>query len=269
MAEPIQLHPGIRERKRARVTASALADYILSAPDQQDVVLHDERYSSAYATPKYSDARRLICAFSSGLRRDWSALEDGRAALVEKSNSTMFTPAQREEAARCAEVIELFTGASNAFGVKGLPLILPAKPFDALNISGTTVSIQPDLLVGLTFPPETGKRMGLIFLRMQKRPDPEACKKDDTKAKRQDYRREMAKYMLVMGELLLRDLGLSTSQIDRERMAVWDMRLGEAIGFPSDRLSREKRIKAACGHIARLWASIQPKPNDFKKPAAS
>jgi hypothetical protein len=48
-------------------------------------------------------------------------------------------------------------------------------------------------------------------------------------------------------------------------MAVWDIRLKEAIPFPSDRVSRIRRIEAACGQIVRLWDTVQARPGDYAK----
>jgi hypothetical protein len=40
---------------------------------------------------------------------------------------------------------------------------------------------------------------------------------------------------------------------------VADVRLGERIGAASDHTTRLRAINAACGQIARLWATIQPR----------
>ena len=39
----------------------------------------------------------------------------------------------------------------------------------------------------------------------------------------------------------------------------------EAIPFPSDRVSRIKRIEAACGQIARPRDTVEAKPRDYAK----
>jgi len=41
MAAPVQLHPKIRVRPKARLSAAALAEFIITTPDKQDDVLHD------------------------------------------------------------------------------------------------------------------------------------------------------------------------------------------------------------------------------------
>lgn len=263
MTTPIKLHPKIRERKTPRVTASAVAEFIVAAPDRQDELLHDQRYSSAYSTPKHQQALSVIRSFCADPSRDWAKYEAARSALLEKSAGKAFTPSQREEAARCVETLDLFRKqAGNTFGVAGTPLFQPPS-FDLLNLNGLPVSVYPDLMVGLGFPPATGQKIGLVFIRAQKRPDPGACKTDAKKDERSAFRREVLSYMLVLGDMMLRANGVPDACIDRKKFRGWDLRLGEEILFPSDRVSRERRIEAACGQIARLWETINHKPSDL------
>lgn len=217
---------------------------------------------SAYVSPKHSDALRIIRAFAT----DWShmpgIIDGGVQALVEKAKNPAFTPSQREEAKRCVETVRLFQLASNAFGVNGLPL-RDAPSFTPMTIEGAIVSVQPDLIVAHDFPLDADDKLGLIFIRPQKRPDPDNCKKDETRESRKEYRMEVARYLLVLGWMQLRAEGIPDAQINKKLMRVWDIRMGESIGFPSDRVSRERRIKAACGQIARLWETVEPKPADL------
>ena len=262
MAKPIQLHPKIRERKTPRVAAAALAEFIISAPDRQDDLLHDQRFSSAFVTPKYTEALRAIESFCADVRRPRSVLETTRKALETKEKSETFTPAQREEATRCKELLDTFSLRSNGLSVAGLPLM---KPDDLLpmKINGLDVSVWPSLFVGTTYPPREGEKVGMVFIRPQKRPDPSDCKTESTKVARQEYRREVLRYMLVIGWMAFRAAGIPENRIDTKRLLGWDLRLdGGPITFPSDRVSRVKRIEAACGQIARLWDTISTKPSD-------
>jgi len=262
MPKPIQLHPKVRERKTPRVAAAALAEFIISPPDRQDDLLHDQRFSSAYVAPKYGDALRAIEAYCADRHRPKAVLSDAKSALEKKAVSAAFTPSQKEEAKRCAEVIDLFGLAANGFGADGLQL-MKAADLAQMKINGLQVSVSPNLLVGRAFPPEKDEKVGMIFIRPQKRPDPDGCKTEAKRLERQEYRREVMRYMLVLGWMALRETGVAESQIDTKKMAGWDLRLGgEAIPFPSDRVSRIKRIEAACGQIARLWETIATKPSD-------
>ncbi|MDA9448490.1 MULTISPECIES: hypothetical protein [unclassified Bradyrhizobium] len=212
----------------------------------------------------YADAIRSIKAYCEDPRRDFEVLDSAAAALKTKSESKEFKPSQQEDAKRCIEVIGRFTESVNVFGARSAPL-LQAPPFELCNINGVSVSIQPDLIVGTAFPPPAKEAIGAVFIRLQKAPDPDACKTEETKVIRQEYRVELAKYMLVLGWMNFKDCGLSEGQIDTKKMSVWDIRLKESISFPSDRVSRIKRIEAACGQIVRLWDTIEAKPGDYAK----
>ncbi|MBM1838134.1 hypothetical protein [Pseudosulfitobacter pseudonitzschiae] len=240
-----------------------MAEFIISTPDQQDRLLHDQRFSSAYVTPKHQQALSVIRSFCGDMTRDWAKFEAARTALVEKSKGSSFTPSQRDEAARCVETLDLFRDHSgNTFGVAGGAFCEPPK-FELFNVNGLPVSVYPDLIAGSVFPPDDGHKMGLVFLRVQKRPDPSGCKTETTRETRCSYRREVLSYMLVLGDMMLRANGYDDSVVDRKKFRGWDVRLGEEVLFPSDRVSREKRIEAACGQINRLWQTIDPKPSDL------
>lgn len=261
MVEPIQLHPKIRERKDARVSASALAEFIITTPDKQDEVLHDARFMRSNAVVPYGDAIRSIKSYCSDPYRSADKLGSVIEALNKKIQSPGFKPSQQEEAARCVEAIVLFQNSINAFGSNSTSLIAPQR-FESLGIETVDVSIQPALLAAVEYPSATEK-VATIFIRPQKRPDPNGCKSEEKQMERQSYRREVARYMLVMGWMLLRANGVAEKNVELKKMAVWDLRMKETIGFPSDRIIREKRIRAACGQIARLWETVEPKSGDL------
>ncbi|MEM7498169.1 MAG: hypothetical protein AAF371_09290 [Pseudomonadota bacterium] len=262
MAKVVKLHPKIKERPDARISASALADFVIAPPDRQDVILHDARFQNAFGPPKYADALRVIRSFCSDWSHQKGTLADGLKALGKKAEASTFSPAQKEEARRCIETLELFRDAVNAFGVRSTPLLLAPK-FETMEIDGCVVSVQPDLIAGQKFPPGDGQKIGMVFIRPQKRPNPDDCKKEETKLQRLQYRTELARYMLALGWMQLRSIGLPAFSIDRKAMHVWDIRMGARIDFPSDLVSREKRLRAAAGQISRLWQSIQTKPSDL------
>jgi hypothetical protein len=261
MAEPVQLHPRVRERPEPRISASALAEFIITPPDRQDEVLHDARFMRAPAVIPYGDAIRAIKAFCGDPARKASHLDAAVAALEAKSRSDDHSPSIRDEARRSIEAIGLFQAGSNAFGLGRLPLLVPSR-MDLVEIAGTRVSVQPDLIVGTAYPALEGK-IGGAFVRAQKRPDPHACKTEGTRNERAELRRETAAYMLTLLRMALVAAGTPESSINPKWIFCLDLRLGERIDFPSDRVSRERRIKAACGQISRLWGSVAPKPGDL------
>lgn len=161
------------------------------------------------------------------------------------------------------ETLDLFRSlAWNTFGVAGTAFV-ESPTFDLVHVNALPVSVFPDMIVGTRFPPETGRKIGLVFIRAQKRPDPTTCKTDVKKEERSAVRREVLSYMMVLGDMMLRANGVPDNFIDRKKFCGWDIRLGEEVFFPTDRVSRERRVESACGQIARLWETINPKPSDL------
>ena len=264
MAQPYFLRHDVRERVTPQVSAYGLAEYIIADPNRQETVLHDQRFQGKNVAPKHKAVRDAVEAYCTDIKRSPEKLMAVRKALIAKSESDGFDPGQRDEAARCVEGIDLFWNARQAFGADGLSLFaVPRLP--AFDINGTTISLQPDLIVGSPYPPENGQKFGVVLLRPQKSPDPESFQREETKAKKKEYRLEAARYLLVIAAMMFRNTGVPKSQLDLAKFMVWDLRLKEAVGFPSDWVSREKQVSAAAGQIARLWPTVPPKANDLAK----
>lgn len=125
------------------------------------------------------------------------------------------------------------------------------------------VSIRPDFLVG----GGGGRnRVGSGILRVAKAPDPAGGKRPETRLRRGEIRREMARYMVAMQQLLLEAQKGTLGIVDRDLCFVADVRLGERIGPALDHAVRLRDIRGACVQIKKLWPSIAAKPTLFKKP---
>jgi hypothetical protein len=146
------------------------------------------------------------------------------------------------------------------------PCLLPLTKFNSFNLNGTNVSVQLDLLVGGSFPVAVEGKIGAILVRPQKSPDPESFQGEETKERKRQYRREAARFMLVIAAMMLANSGVQRAQLDTKKFAVWDLRLKEAISYPSDAVSRQKQISAAASQISRLWPTVQPSISDLRKP---
>lgn len=262
MAKPIPLHPRIRERQKPQISASALAEFIITPPDRQDEVLHDARFMRPPAVAPYGDALRAMRAYCNDPRRAPFHLDNAIGALTNRSQSQELKPSLRDEAARCVEAITLFQNSANQFGLSKLPMFECGR-LAPLSISRVAVSVQPDILVGAS-QPGNNDLVGAAGFRPQKRPNPNECKLEATRTARLEFRREVARYMTVLLRMALLEMGFRADQIEPKWLFVLDLRTGERIELPSDRISRERRIKAACGQIERLWSSIEPKPGDFQ-----
>jgi len=90
----------------------------------------------------------------------------------------------------CLEIIDIFERNENALGMRSMALSKPPA-FDAIEIEGVIVSIRPDFIVG----GGGGRnRVGAAILRVAKAPDPAGGKRPETRLKRGELRREMARY---------------------------------------------------------------------------
>jgi hypothetical protein len=262
MSIPYTLRSDVRERVTPQVSAYGLAEYIIADPNRQESVLHDQRFQNRNVVPKHKDVLRVIESYCTDIKRDVQIIHKARAALFSKSESASFTPGQRDEASRCVEGLDLFFAGRQTFSTDGLALFSPPS-FGQLKIKNTVISVQPDLMAGTAYPPTSGEKVGVVFVRPQKSPDPDGFQREETKEAKREYRREIGRYMLVIAALMLKEDGLSLAHFDSKKSSVWDLRLKEAIVFPSDWVSRQKQIVAAASQISRLWATVQPNASDL------
>ena len=162
---------------------------------------------------------------------------------------------------RCIEAIELFEACENAIGMRSLPLI-EAPQFAEMNVSGVALSVQPDFIIETV---EEPRKIGAVMLRLAKAPDPGACRLEETRLSRGEHRREMARYMIAMMQMLLHDRMRERGKVDRGLLFVADVRLGERINAASDHAARLRAIRSGCSQIARLWGTVSPRPSILRK----
>jgi hypothetical protein len=204
---------------------------------------------------------RALRAYNVDPRRSPEILIRVKEALTIKAVDQTLKPKAREDALRCIEVIELFERRENALGIRKRPLITPPN-IEAIDIEGVTVSVRPDFLVGGG---TRGERVGAGILRVAKAPDPGACKLQATRERRGEHRREMARYLVALMQILLEAQDGAFGTVDRDLLFVSDIRLGETIGAASDHTARLRSIRAACRQIRVIWPSIRAKPALYQK----
>jgi hypothetical protein len=253
------LHQSVVERREPRMSATALAEYMITQAAEQQNILHDSRFSRPPIVTANGDAMRALRAYNSDPRRPSSTLEKVKDALTIKSNGIDIKPKSRDEALRCIEIIKMFERNENALGMRSMAL-RAAPRFDFIDIEGVTVSVQPDCLVD-----GAAVHVGAGLIRVAKAPDPAACKMEETRARRGDHRREMARYMVALMQILLEAQNGAQGIPDRDLCFVADVRLGERIGPADDHARRLRDIRAACRTISTLWPSIHPRPSVLRK----
>jgi hypothetical protein len=260
MDDSPELHESIRVNPEPRMTATALAEYLILKAEPQATVLHNSRYSQTNIRGAYASARSGFRRYNIDPLRSVATLNKVKDALTRKAADPDVKPRAQAAALREIELIDLFLTRENALGLRSLPLS-KAPRFDPLEVAGVSVSIQPDYMVE---PPDG--RVGAAMLRVTKAPDPDAVRAPSKKEERGDHRREMAHYMVAMMEMALNDRAEYRGRVDRNLIFVSDVRLGEKIGAAADHTARVRDISSACEQIARLWDGVKPRPSIFKKP---
>ncbi len=242
------------------MSAIALAKYLIQLADKQESILHDSRFTRTSIVAANQEAVRPIRAYLCDPRRPQGLLEAAKETLLTKARSGQGTPKSRDEARRCAEIITLFQNQENALGLRGLPLSEPPNRFTPLAVAGLSLSIQPDFMVS-----GSGGRVGAGMLHVAKTPDLSDCR-PETKQRRGDERREVARYLVAMLQMLLDAQEGTYGTPDRDLCFVADLRLGETIRAGSDHTARLRTIRAACAQIVNLWPTIRPRPSVLRRP---
>lgn len=243
------------------MSAAALAEYLILRPDGQQNILHDSKYSRPPIVTANGEAMRALRAYNQDPRRSQDTLLRVKDALTIKFEAPGIMPKQRDEALRCLEIIDLFERNENALGMRSMALSA-ARTFEAIEIEGVMVSVRPDFIVGGG---STRSRVGAAILRVAKAPDPAGGKRPETRQRRGEIRREMARYVVAMQQLLLEAQDGAMGVPDRDLCFVADVRLGERIGPAADNAVRLRDIRGACRQIAGLWETVSPKPSLLKK----
>lgn len=242
------------------MSAIALAKYLIQLADKQESILHDSRFTRTPIVAANQEAARPIRAYLCDPRRPQGLLEAAKEALLAKARSGQGTPKGRDEAQRCAEIITLFQNQENALGLRPLPLSEPPNRFAPLVVAGVSLSIQPDFIVNAGV-----GHVGAGMLHVAKTPDLSDCR-PETRERRGEHRREVARYLVAMLQMLLDAQDGAYGIPDRDLCFVADVRLGETIRAAADNTARLRTIRAACTQIFRLWPTIRPRPSVLRRP---
>src|SRR5882724_11466124 len=113
MASSPVLHPSVRTRQEPRISATALAEYLILRPGGQQSILHDSKYSRPPIITANGEAMRALRAYNQDPRRSKDTLFRVKEALTMKAASLDIKPKSRDEALRCVEIIELFERQEN------------------------------------------------------------------------------------------------------------------------------------------------------------
>jgi hypothetical protein len=98
MASSPVLHPSVRQRHTPRMSATALAEYLILRPNGQQNILHDSKFSRPPIITANSEAMRALRAYNHDPRRSKDALLRVKAALTMKAAVLGVKPKTRDEA---------------------------------------------------------------------------------------------------------------------------------------------------------------------------
>lgn len=236
------------------MSAVSMAEYLVLKAAGQDQVLHDSKYSQTIIRAAYAAPRRAFRDYNIDPLRPISVLNKVKDSLLAKSVDPRLTVRQQDRHLKDSELIDLFLLREQALGLRNLPLSKMPK-LRSIDVEGVSLSVQPDFLIETP----TGK-IGSLILRVTKAPDPDACKRAATKEDRGEHRRELARYLIAMQEMVLNAQPQWSGKVDRNLIFVSDIRLGEQIATGRDHAARLREISAAARQIKRQWDSIPASP---------
>jgi|SRR5215831_1455697 len=254
----ISLHPAVRERSKAQLSANQLAEYVVYGIDRAHTIVHDAKFVQAFIPSWYDDSQRAVVDYLTDPLRNKQAIYDeiDRLAKVVASAESADV---RDRANLDVAVLEQFLRIENQLGLKSLGFLKPPGRCAPLLIEKVLVSVQPDVLVHPLVVAGT-KSVGAVIFRFSKGVDPESARKEATREKRREERREMGRYVAVLASMLLEKQFAHLGEVSPKHCIAIDIPLGEAIPLPGDRNKRTLRLKKACTQIAQTWPNVDPKP---------
>jgi hypothetical protein len=255
----VSLHPSVRERSEPRLSANQLAEYLVFGVDRAETIVHDAKFLQAYIPTWYDDSQAALVAYLlDPKRRKEQLFEEIERLNKLAENST--SADERDRAALDAKVLERFLRIENSLGLNALGFVECGKCAPLL-IEGVLVSVQPDLLVQPLVIAKK-KAVGAILFRLSKGIDHDSAKKAETREKRVEQRREMARYSALLASMILEKQFGHLGEVSLRHCFAVDVPLGEAIPVSTgDRIARAKRIAKACRQIDQLWPNIPPRPS--------
>lgn len=253
----VSLHPSVRQRNDPRLSTNQLAEYVVFGIERAEGIIHDAKFLQPYIPSWYDDSSAALVGYLTNPLRDKSVLyaEIERLGKIVK---TAESADKRDRAALDIRVLEKFLLAENSMGLSKLGFISSPK-CQPLKMETVSISVQPDLLVQPLIVANQ-KKVGAVIFRLSKGIDPESAARKETREKRKELRREMGRYVAVMGSMLLEKQFAHLGPVSAEHCLAIDVPLGEAIPLPGNRTTRVATLKKACRQIAQVWPNVEPKP---------
>jgi hypothetical protein len=250
--------PRTREKLRPQISANALAKFLVSGLAVQETILRDARFPRQVIVTPYQDVEREIASYLADPRRDKRSIDTVKEKLRQLVRSDDSEPGAINNAKLGLALMERFEVVENSLGLRSYGFEQPGRT-SPLRIHGVVVPVHIDLIIQpLVVHGE--KRVGGILFRSSKDPDTISPKKEETRLRRTEIRRDMGRYVATMIALLLEAQFPDKGAASLAHSFAVDLHLGESIPAGSDGRSRKNDIDAACRMITRLWDTIEPPP---------
>ena len=232
-------------RKHPRISANALAQYMVSSDITRHRIIREAREPEEVRTTYYRDARNSVCAFLADPIRNPKHLATAEQNFKQRAGDPLLSCRQHEVAAQSVEVVHAIHGMRNELGKYQFIKAPWGKSF-IMPMRGVDVSVRLDLLVhgvhrGID-------QIGAAVLKMTK---------DDANSPLTLQRREDAGAYAAALVWLYVSQHLETDRTPSNKLCMSiDVRHGKAFVAPRRNSMRIRNLKAACQNIAALWDQV-------------
>lgn len=224
-----------------RVSVNLLTKYIHSTPSQQEKILRDAKYPSAFITARYTFVREAVTRFLTTEPQNLSILSDKMELLKSRLKDPLLSDWEKQDLSLSLDAIQEFSVSHNSMNLNKFKFNSADHRGLKMDIHGVEVNIRPDLII-----PPHGKnsKVGAVFLRPQKG------------EKSKEKREETGKTTASLLHYFLTETESADKKVDCKSCLVVDVSFGEVHHAPTTYKRRIGDIEAACRTIAAVWDDV-------------
>lgn len=232
-------------RSEPRISANELAKYMVASETGKIGIIRKAKESVTPPRTRYRDARPVLRAYLSDLKRDPRSVYTARAMFEQRSEDSARSEFIRSDALNSMDVLDSILRMQNQLSGFAFESAPQRQPF--LEIAGVKVSVQLDLL--LTRTRGSREQIGGALFRMT-RPD-----EDETEAaaaKRQD----MGAYAATLVHMQVSEnLAGNRDPYYRLCMSI-DVQAEDVHIAPRTYVQRASNLTNACWFISSMWGKV-------------
>lgn len=223
-------------RIQPRMSVNKLGEYLTAKPARRRAIVTDQKHPKEFKVTRYRQATDAIIDFLARGGNDVSVIWTAIGELQRKRTRTEF---QEQDRVLNIEALESFLELLNSYSFEGIACTRISGPAGTLNMSGVSISVQPNLIIRCT------NRKGGILLGEIK-----LCF-----SKTHPLDREAGEYV---GTVLYEHAQLTMSdqgKIDPRYCMIIDVFAGKVHMAPRAYIARKRDMEAACVEIALHWSA--------------